>query len=864
MILGSENIKLESKKNFPIFSLNDREYYLYVYSLVFLVLASFSFFWIWSNGKSLITLGDGMHQHYPFLVYWGKYLRQVFFNFIGGNFSIPLYDFNIGYGSDIITSLHYNVIGDPLALLSFFVPMRFSEIFYDFLTVFRMYLAGIAFSFFYYSIASRKTPSKADEIEWGIPALVGSVCYVFSTYALTSIFAPFFINQMIYLPLLLAGAENILDGKKPYFFIIMVFVALVSNFYFFYPTSFLTVFFVLIRLHFRKILFKNWKIPLRITFYYFTGILMACFIFIPNLIALLQSQRFGVSHPFDLFYTFDMYKQALLAFISVSYPFAMPGVPLHFEVAGFPLICLFAIVAMFCKRNKFSELKVSFIILTLLALLPFGGYLLNAFSYVSNRWTYGYSFLIALITAIVISELKFTYSKIVKLVIVVFTVTNAAFTAYTLYELKDYKREFMDKDKSYLTETENHFKAINTLNDKNFFRTEDIQYYTFIEIRNLSLLMGVKTVGFFYSLVNPYVSLFNSEFELYNHQEHELKNLDTRTILGTLANVKYFVLPSKGSSFLPYGYEEEISQCTNFKGEVYSVFKNKYALPFGYTYSSFLPRHVYQSLSPVQKQQALLQGAVIEEKLDEEFKELSDLTLREQTLFLPILEGNNVGGQLNRLIIPSDNFTVSFNFNGIANSETYIRLCNMSYLSESKYSGLSNVVMATLGTSMRASEVLSKRASWYSGKKYFMLNLGFNNDKKDSLAVVFQKSGIFDCQSIEITSLPFDQDYQDKIESLKQNHLENVEEFTNGIKGKISLSENKILLLSIPYSKGWKAYVNGKKTKLLRTNTMFMSLPLKAGNYDITLKYITPGLFTGLIFSLVGVGLFWLIIKKKL
>jgi uncharacterized membrane protein YfhO len=177
---------------------------------------------------------------------------------------------------------------------------------------------------------------------------------------------------------------------------------------------------------------------------------------------------------------------------------------------------------------------------------------------------------------------------------------------------------------------------------------------------------------------------------------------------------------------------------------------------------------------------------------------------------------------------------------------------------------MSNAIMATMnGSSFKSSAVLSRKSAWHFGKKDFTLNLGFEVEKKDTLAVIFQKNGIFDCQAIEITSLPFGKDYQDEINDLKQEHLEEVEEFANGVKGKINLTKNKIVLFSIPYSKGWAAYINGKKAKLLRTNTMFMSLPLKAGSYDIKLKYVTPGLFIGFCLSLIGLGLFVFIIKKK-
>ena len=57
---------------------------------------------------------------------------------------------------------------------------------------------------------------------------------------------------------------------------------------------------------------------------------------------------------------------------------------------------------------------------------------------------------------------------------------------------------------------------------------------------------------------------------------------------------------------------------------------------------------------------------------------------------------------------------------------------------------------------------------------------------------------------------------------------------------------NKILCLSIPYSKGWTAKVDGQKTRLLKGNYAFIALPLEAGHHDIVFTYFTPGLKVGL------------------
>lgn len=44
-----------------------------------------------------------------------------------------MWDLNIGYGSDILTTLHYYVIGDPLTLLSVFFKSSQTEFLYEFL-----------------------------------------------------------------------------------------------------------------------------------------------------------------------------------------------------------------------------------------------------------------------------------------------------------------------------------------------------------------------------------------------------------------------------------------------------------------------------------------------------------------------------------------------------------------------------------------------------------------------------------------------------------------------------------------------------------------------------------------------------------
>ena len=115
-------------------------------------------------------------------------------------------------------------------------------------------------------------------------------------------------------------------------------------------------------------------------------------------------------------------------------------------------------------------------------------------------------------------------------------------------------------------------------------------------------------------------------------------------------------------------------------------------------------------------------------------------------------------------------------------------------------------------------------------------------------------------------------DYADKIEKLGAESLENVKISQNkssyvsaGVTGEITVSDNKLLCLTVPYSAGWKAYVDGTPAVLENINLMFCGLWLTPGRHTIELRYETPGLLYGLCLSAAGLllFLFWMIMTHR-
>ena len=91
----------------------------------------FVYGWFVKYDRLPLFRNDGVQQHLSALVYYGRYLREIVKGVLFEHrLAIPLWDFCLGYGSDVYDTLHYYVIGDPFALLAVFVPQRYMEYLY--------------------------------------------------------------------------------------------------------------------------------------------------------------------------------------------------------------------------------------------------------------------------------------------------------------------------------------------------------------------------------------------------------------------------------------------------------------------------------------------------------------------------------------------------------------------------------------------------------------------------------------------------------------------------------------------------------------------------------------------------------------
>lgn len=898
------NKKLDKKRNI--------DFYL-LYTLVFFAVALALYLKFFANGKSLVWSHDGVPQHLNSLAYYGKYLRKVLHTlFIEHKLSLPLWDMHIGYGSDILTTLHYYVIGDPLTLLSVFVPASKTEALYAFLIFLRIYLAGIAFSrySFYHKNSKQAT-------------FMGTMIYIFAGWTIYAAMKhPYFSNPMIYLPLILLGIDKIYKKQKPYVFIWSVSLAGLSNFYFFYMLGIFMVLYAIFRYFdlFADRSIKNigkWLGFFAV--YSVIAVLIAAVILLPVILPVFGTDRFKAENYVPLFYDRIYYEKYLGCLIGENM--------IQWGVAGYTAVSLAGVFVLFSKKKKYTALKAGFVLLNVFLLLPYAGHVLNGLSYVSNRWIWAYGMLIAYIFVKIYPELFaltltekrkvfvmlliycilallpeaartqrnlmamvllslstftvlsfgniFTRERNLTVMVAGFLIAGILFNMHYQYSYeKDYLSEFTDSGEA--------LEKLETGVDRAVLSTDDPSVYRYDQMdtnssENSSMQMGTNSTAYYFSVASSSIANFFDEMYLNTPWEQHYNNLDGRTILDRLASVKYFVVKKGKESDLPYGYSR-LSGEAEKNGKTYLAYADEDALPLGYTYDSWISREDYDKMTVTEKQQALLQGVVLDDSsLPETETHFND---REVSYYTS--EGKGCRLKNGKVVVTQENAQLKLVFKGEENAETYLITEGLDYeglspremISDKKWSKMTTYEQNKLleensnwrywKESQKASiqiggrflkktiQIFTDKYNAYSGKHNFLCNTGYSEKGRHTITLTFENTGVYSFDSLKIYCQPMTE-IDSQTSKLGEEVLTDVKIGNNEINGKISLSDTKALVLSIPYSEGWTAYVDGEETELKEANTMYMALELPKGDHEIHLVYWTPYLRTGLCLTCIGV-----------
>lgn len=894
-----------------------RKYCYGVYTLMFLLMCIVAFLPFFTEGKSFVWgagVEDGLSQHFSALAYYGEALREFFRNLLAGHPKLVMWDMSLGYGADILSTLNYYAIGDPLNLLYGFVSPKNTETMYDFMILLRMYLAGITFI-----IYARKMKKRS----YG--TVIGALVYVFSGFCFRlGLRHPFFINPMIYFPLLCLGIEKIYQRERPYVFIFAVCVSAMSNYYFLYMLTIFAVIYAWIRFYkyTEENKMKNFCLTiLKFGMYYTLGIAMAAVILLPSVIGFLGNGRYGNGVDWKSLIVYP--GKYYLLFIENFIGYGNMGSNTN---AGYlPIVGIVVLFTLFSQRMKHKKYRVAFIASIIALILPIFGYAFNGFSYANNRWAFALSFIVALLTAemyprlfvmskrqqigigagiiiytvfciivnasgeeilknkgimaacgliavfyillLIFQRLGYdTQKRIVRVSMAILLLISVGVHGYYRFDPKGYAytQEFMDQGQAYRTLKEDNIRMLSKVNDPSVYRVHAERY----RYKNYGLINHLNTISGYYSITAKCVTDTIKGYDTLGMQyADKYKGVDQRLGLLSLAGVKYITVAhnsqvakdvsSKGD--VPYGVEKQSK-----KGNI-TLYKNKYALPFAYAYDSYMTEQQYEQLNGIGKEQAMLAQIILNQHPAD--KEIQHNEQRNdpdiQTISLPETRiSSPKGKKYADITVPVEK-----------DKETYLYFKNLVY--HGKKNGDDNFILTgrkgTKGILVTQNDVQQKIHiqstfnPYYFGRKDYIVKINHQTSKaKEKVRLNFLSPGEYEFDDISLITVP-KKDVLARLKERKENSMKQIQYEGNHFRGVYHAKKDQILCVTIPYSKGWKATVNGNRTKIYKANGMFMGIIMKKGTQSVKLDYETPGLKIGAWISLVawiGLGIYGLYFEK--
>lgn len=643
------------------------------------------------------------------------------------------------------------------------------------------------------------------------------------------------------------------------------------------------------------------------------GVILSAIILMPVILAYIGDGRSSESYVHTWIYSMDYYRNFLASMITCQ---TKLGYLTHlgYNAVALPAVC----VLFFTKNKSWRPLRLIFLGATAMLLIPAFGWAFNGFSYMANRWVWAYGMIIAYIVAVTWQDLckidirkglgiigaiavyslaallmmneinhNIIFSLITALLIVIVCMifnksakkliapvlavilVFASFAGNSAYFFSSHGNNHIASYVSYGA-VNNKIKRSAASKVKKATKGDDSFYrYSGGKIHyNESTYVGMNGTSFYWSMENKNLAEFVSETEQPANAAYMFRGFNDSVAMNAVTNVKYYVKNKKTS--IPYGFEK-------LKGKVY---QNKNALPFGYTTNNVIKKADYDKLSSLEKQQALIQGVVLDNVPSGMNTVTPTFTYKSVPYTVTCNKNTAVEGE--KVYVYNAKSSINIKFSGEKNQETYLRYTfnNYSNIDEGK----SNLDKKHIGKStskhilpsqmkMRFSSqtddgkkyktdfVTCYSSSYvrYTGAKTYLVGLGYTENAKNSIKIAFDKPGIYDLSDIEVLEQPIDQASQ-QIADLKADTMQNVKIGKNKITGTIDLQKAKMLCISIPYSKGWSATVDGKKAELLQADTAFSALALDKGKHTIELQYHTPYLKEGAYISTAGVIAFAVLI----
>lgn len=391
---------------------------------------------------------------------------------------------------------------------------------------------------------------------------------------------------------------------------------------------------------------------------------------------------------------------------------------------------------------------------------------------------------------------------------------------------------------------------------------------------NEGLLLGMKTTTAVWNIMPDGICEFNADAMMLPGTDTDfwVAGWDDRTAPQTLAGAKYYITTEANKACAPYGftYLKSIDVTSTVKHDekttTYCIYENNYKVGVGYMLYNSMSREEFYSVDIASRQLAMMQyaihdGAPVKSGYNSSALELfpainteDDGWISNITLTTNVPEGYELYLYIDEAVLIKDDDKV------LARDPAYLDKLQASQkpgAAQAEPNSLSSsshaVVTATNANGDKVSKrVLANRPTAHltSGTKYRTVNLGHQMSGETTINIGFY-SQYLKVDGIKLFAMPV-AEYDTAAKQLESNLMYDVQyDDTKDayIAGKVNATKDGVLQLAIPYSDGWKAYVDGEEVDTFTCGIKYIGINVAAGEHEVRFEYTTPGFDWGIMLS---------------
>ncbi|AIU76037.1 YfhO family protein [Bacillus velezensis] len=807
----------------------------------------------WSAGRYMTGSGDGIAQ-------MAVFKKLLFDQYMNGRL---FYSYSFGLGGGVYSQLGY-YFSTSFLFLFISAAVRFLQL---------IQLTGEADALFWAQASVFISIAKQSFIIFTaacvfryfvkrtVPAFAGAVLYGVSIiYFRHEVYWDFFTDSMVWLPLLVLGAEKIIREKKPAWFIFACALTLINNFYF----AYINLIFIGIYILFR------WMIPLegneakRLTqcrIFILSGLLgfgISAVSFIPVVYGYLHNLRPPYSEHiawldfsdnilfssriiilpavFLLFlFTFSLYKNRLFrlfAGISLLYilfhfsPFAASA----FNGFSAPqnrfeyVLCFTIAGTVAAGLSKLSDNSMkSMLISAVLAVLLYWSQVRRFSLDISDQANLPILLLLGLTIAAFLAaktRLKGAVPAVYAVILLTAVLTANTYEKYALSEggkIYTVSHTFMTgPDYKGKEQTE----LIQRLKEKDPDPFARLDWMNGV-FNNTPIIYGFNGFSVYSSILNRNLLSFywnDLRIDMGRESVSRYATLGNRANLYSLLYGKYYMTEKTNGAGVPYGFKKIM------ESSHYAVYQNQYMLPFVRTAERVYNEDGLKKAPALARERAMLDGIITESstantKKAPEAKNMirqAKVTADHADYQDGILTVNEDGGGL--IITPQaakmdgGDYYVSFYLKNKAKDQ---------------------------GFTLKVNDYTTTRKSNQSIYKTGVNDLTVRVPKTKNIQIRLPKG------SYQLDRLAL---YEERYDTLKNAYRKAEKEPRADLRWRgntLHISyENKTrapyIMLPIPYEKGWELKINGRKEQIEKADYSFIGFKAQKGKNDIQLTYYPP------------------------